>query len=562
MLTEKVHKFMRWLNEAIRSESNWRKDNETNFDFYDGEQWPEDEAVIIEERGQQATVLNLIRPTIDMVLALEINKKIDIQVQGRNKDDDLKARLLTRLLKQISDVSMAEYYESDAFRDGIIGGRGWLMMDVEGEDKEKQIVERHIPWEEVYIDPFHRKPDGSDARFIIRCVWLDRDMVKEMYPKVGAEVDNTFNDEYRGVEHEQQINASDRGLDYYDIESQRVKVCHCWYKNAKGDVKYVVFSDRVILEGSLDNENENKPPLGINDYPLVPFYAFRTHKGAPRGLVRLLRDSQTQINKLNSKFLWNISANRLMIEEGTCDDPDELREEWNRPDGLAVISDGKQGTVRTEDNLRECSFLASHMQFLYGMMQRTSGINDSMLGIGGVNERSATQQHNRILQGASVQTKILSNYHFAKLRLARLAVLLIGEHYTDEVTVRIAYSDGSTEYLQLNQQSINPETGEPEILNEIGDVLQYDVILKKTEAFDSTREKSLQMFAEVAKTGAIPPEIISRIMLEMMDIPNKEDIMHHLGVVQGENQAQAAQQQGLDQAEQMVNIEASLRGSR
>ena len=93
------HKFHRWLVNTENFERDWRKRNQRNFDFYDGDQWTADEKETLINRGQQPTVLNLIRPTIDMVLSLEVEKRSDLQVVGRNPDDVEIGDILTALLK-------------------------------------------------------------------------------------------------------------------------------------------------------------------------------------------------------------------------------------------------------------------------------------------------------------------------------------------------------------------------------------------------------------------------------------------------------------------------------
>ncbi len=546
------HKFHRWLVSAENREKNWRLANEKNFDYYDGEQWTEEEKAILEGRGQQATVLNVIRPTVDMVLALEVDKRVDIQVIGRNADDSDTAELLTELLKQVFDASDADYCISQSFREGIIGGRGWLYIDIErdyddDEDDAKptvgQIYLKWVPWEEVYIDPYHRKADGTDARFIIRKVWMDRDELKEIYPEKAERIDSVFNEAYQGTEHEAQMNAPDRAVEnYYDAKSGRVCLCHCWYRNAKGKIRYVIFSDEIFLYGDPDEDEKNDPPHEIDAYPLIPFYAFRSHKGNPKGLVEFLTDAQDQINKLNSKFLWNMSANRLIYEEGAlADSPEETRMEINRPNGMVALASGGLNKIKIEENLRESSYLSQHMQFLLAMIQRTSGINDSMNGLGGINERSAAQQQNRILQGASMQTQILENLHFAKKQASKVILMLIGCYYTDGIIVRITRPNKEYDYVAINQPTVDANTGKPSgVLNKIDDVLRYDVVLTRVPPFSTTRERTMQLFSEVAKTGIFPPQIVAQVMLEMADIPHKRELMQ---TAEAYYQQQAAMQQ-------------------
>lgn len=529
-----LHKFNAWLQEAELFEEDWRKNCNNFFNYYQGDQWTNEEIYDIESRNQQATVLNLVRPTIDTLLSIEVSRRTDTQVVGREASDDQMSDTLTKLLSQIDDISDAKYYESQSFREGVIGGRGWIGCGVKkNEEGQYDIIEEWIPFEEMYIDPFYRKPDGSDARFIIRCVWKDKDVVKEMFPgKFDDEAyTNTFNsvfcDSYEGVENKAQENSSSR-FDYYDSDNERIRLCYCWYKDGQDNMHYVVFSDSVFFVGSDAEGAKNPDPLKINTYPIVPFTCFTKKDGTPMGMVSLLIDSQDQLNKLNSKYLWNMSVNRIIMEEGVTDDPEDFRDQWNRPDGLAIINDGKLGSIKIEDNMRESQFLSQQMQFLVQMMQRTSGINDSMFGQGGVNERSAQQQRGRQVAGSSMQTSLLENMHFTTKRVSKVELLLIGQWYTDERVVRVTGSNGLSSYIKLNGSRENEETGETEDVNKIENIVKYDIILKEVAPFDGVREIMLKTFSEIAKAGVLPPQIVGEIMIELSDIPDKQLLMQKL----------------------------------
>lgn len=546
------HKFDRWLRSAQRFEEKWRRENQQCFEYYDGEQWTEDEKVEIEERGQQPTVINTIRPTIDMVCAQEVERRCDVQVCGREESDDNKAQLMTALLKHVFDTCHFEYYHSIGFKEACIGGRSWLEAGVYTDERGKDMVKvEHVPWENVYLDPYSRKPDASDARFIIKIKWVDRDVLKTLFPSKEAEIDSTFDDDYKGQEYEAQTEASDRGQQfYYDAKTQRVKICECWYtkpekrmvkmlneKTGKEEEKqifaqtvhFVIFSDDIILQGSAEDDNANKNPLGIDLFPLIPICCMRDRNGRPKGIVRDLIDIQDQINKLNSKFLWTVAANRVIVEEGAVRDENILREEMQKPDGLAILNDGGLSKMRVDDKYRDLSYMSNHLNFLLSTEQRISGVNDSMLGLGGTNERSGVMQNTRISQGAAMQTTILENMYFSKQRISLVLLRLIGKFYTDYRVVRITQPNGLTDNFEFNipekDENGNPTGG---ILNKIEDTLYYDVILKKVPPFNSMRDRMLTIFAEVLKSNVIPAPIAGKMMLLLSDMPNKQDLILEL----------------------------------
>ena len=547
-----THKFDRMLRSAQRFEEVWRRSNQQNFEYYDGEQWTENEKAEIESRGQQPTVINTIRPTIDMVCAQEVERRADIQVCGREESDDNMAQLLTALLKHVFDECNFEYYHSQCFKEASIGGRSWLEATVKTDERGKGMISvQPVPWENVYLDPYSRKPDASDARFIIKIKWVDRDVLKVLYKDKAEKIDSVFDDDYKGQEYEAQNHASERMDDwYYDPKTKRVKVCECWYtkpvkepvsiKNEvtgkeekkvifKNKVHYVIFSDEIILTGSADDDNLNVNPLKVDIFPLVPIYCMRDRFGRPKGIVRDLVDIQDQINKLNSKFLWTVAANRVIMEEGAARDEDEVREEMQKPDGLVILNDGGLSRMRIDDKYRDLSYMSNHLNFLLQTEQRISGVNDSMLGLGGTNERSGIMQNTRINQGAAMQTTILENMYFSKQRIALVLLRLIGHFYTDYRVVRITQPNGLTDNYEFNIPE-RDDAGNPTgtILNKIDDTLYYDVVLKKVPPFNSMRDRMLTIFSEILKSNVIPAPIAGKMMIMLSDMPNKEDLILEL----------------------------------
>lgn len=555
-------KFQRMMRNAREFESDWRKGNQKCFDYYDGVQWTNEEESIIEERGQQATVINTILPTVDMVKALEVDKRIEIQVVGREDSDCAMADMLTAMLKHVFDFCDYDYYQSKAFHESLVGGIGWLEVKMGEDARHRDVVSiEHIHWEEMYIDPCSRKPDGSDARFMIRAKWLDRDVAKSLFGEKADLIDNHFEDDYEGQEYEAQMNSSGRDEFYFDKKNQRVLICECYYtlpekeeievlneRTGTKEIKevlvnklhYVIFSDDIMLQGSAENDSENIDPTGINLYPFVPVICSKDHKGHPKGIVRNLIDIQDQINKLNSKFLWTISSNRLVAEEDAVKDLDEARDQYQRPDGLVVLNPGGLSKVRLDDKYRDLSYLSGHLNFLLMTEQRISGVNDSMLGLGGTNERSGIMQATRINQGASMQTSLMENLYFSKKRAAYLALRMIGKYYTDYRVLRVTRPNGMTDTYEFNVVQRDEQGNPITIFNNIEDTLDYDVVLKKVPPFNTMRERMLSIFSEVLKSGVIPPPVAAKLLLQLSDIPNKEDtIMEVENFYQKQMQAQA-----------------------
>lgn len=545
------NRFRRMLSSAEGFERGWRQDAVHNYEYYDGEQWSAEDRIRIESRGQQPTVINTIQPIVDMVRSLEVDRRTDIQVVGREESDDDKAVLLTALLKYVFDRSDMEYYHSEAFKDACIGGIGWMEVGIRTDSSgRKDVVVDHVNWEDMYVDPFSRKPDCSDARFIIRVKWVDKDLAKLMFPDDADQIESSYPEEGL-AEREGQLLGSDRGVgSYYDRGSHRIKICECYYSRYVKDggscrrrIHFVIFSGDIVLRGSPDDDSLNGNPLGIDYYPFVPIIANKDRKNHPRGIVSPQISIQDQINKLNSKYLYNVSSNRLFIEEGAARDMAEAIEEFNRPDGAVRLQPGGLARLRGDDNRSELNYISAHLNFLLAVQQRISGVNDSMLGFGGTNERSGVMQATRINQGASMQTSLMQNMFFSKERISLIVLRLIGRHYKDHRVIRITQPNGTLKSYEFNRRGVD-DSGSPFVFNDIDDTLKYDVVLKKVPPFNSLRDRMLTIFSEIVKSGIFPPEIAGKIVLSLVDMPNKEDILFELEQRQRALEQQAVAQQG------------------
>jgi hypothetical protein len=236
----------------------------------------------------------------------------------------------------------------------------------------------------------------------------------------------------------------------------------------------------------------------------------------------------------------------LIVEVGAARDIDAVREEYQRPDGVVKLEEGGLSKIRVDDKYRDLSYMSNHLNFLLATEQRISGVNDSMLGLGGANERSGVMQSTRISQGAAMLTSSLENMFYARECVARVILKLIGKYYTDYRIMQITEPNGMRVNYEFNkkEREVDPITGEVQerILHKIDNIIYYDVILKRVAPFTTLKERQMQIFAEVLKTGTLPAEISGKIMLELSDLPNKQDLIMQMQEIQAQQAQLAAMQ--------------------
>jgi len=191
-----------------------------------------------------------------------------------------------------------------------------------------------------------------------------------------------------------------------------------------------------------------------------------------------------------------------------------------------------------------------NMQFLLAMSQRVSGVNDATLGIGGTNARSAQQESTRLIQGSRMQTSIIENLFFTRRQVAKVVLRLIGQFYNDSRVVRITQPNGFNAFIELNGERTDEQTGETFKVNEIDDLLKFDVVLKEVEPFTTVKQLQLQQVVETAKAGVLPEEIAGQLIISLMDMPGKQELLQDLAIHferLRQQQMQALQQQQQEQ---------------
>jgi hypothetical protein len=549
------HRFFRWFEQAWQFEHDWRTKNQMNYEYYDGDQWSADALSVLEERQQAPIVMNSIRPTVDSVVSQFMQRQTDVVLSGRQIEDDQTSQLMTELVKQVFQFSAFEMYESAVFREGLIGGIGWMEIGLREDD---QVFVEKIDWNDVWVDPYARKPDISDARYVMRQVWMDADQLVAEYPEAEDVIFDqwkAWEDSYQGQEYEaQSTGGGNESPDIYDHRSRRAVVFETWYRDKSARIRYVKWVGGIFLEGGEKDENNDnlyrneETGEELSRFPLVPFVCSRSTKGHPQGLVQWIMSLQDSMNHLISKYHFLISSKQVIAEEGAIPDIDQFREQLQDPTGIAMVETGMLGKIKEVEHTSEAAHIAQMLQMVYAQMQRTSGVNDASIGVGGVNARSAQQETTRLLQGANMQSQIINSAYFAKRNAAEVIIELIGLFYTKERVLKIKHDSGKVDNYPLNQEFMGKD-GEMGFYN-VADILQFDVVVKHVQQFDSVRQYFLTSIAEFAKAGAIPPQVASRLLITYGDVPNKQELIQEI-------ESFYAEQRELDQAQQAAEIEST-----
>lgn len=616
-----IHRdLMNWYTAERTKQSMNRYQMALDCDFYDGLQWDPDDIETLKERGQWPLVFNLIKPVVDWISGTQKRTPMDWKVLPRHEQGGELAEVKTALMKYLGDVNNEPWAISQAFKESITAGIGWLDNGVRGDQSEEPIYSACESWRNVLYDSSSQERDLDDARYLFRWKWVDRDIALALFPERQSVIEQATQKSVSlitgGLDEQGEefwylgqamggdpdhIKSFDRrsfvsDTAYLNYQRRRVRLIEGWYKAPKraqvmrglGPLHGQVFDESdpamraavdqgmvslfdtmtfemrcaVFTEGALLWAGPS--PYQHNRFPLTPIWCFRRGRdNAPYGVIRQLRDPQEDYNKRASKALWLLSTNRVIMEEGAVDDVDELREEAARPDSMIVHKRGYQIELRSDASLAQGQFELMERDHMH--IQSSSGVTDELLGRK-TNAVSGKAIEARQAQGSVTTAEIFDNLRFAKQLHGQKLMSLCEQYMTEPRVIRLTGGKGQIEWLNINQPVEQPD-GSVRFVNDITDE-QADFVVSEQDYHATTRAA---MFEELmAMSGKLPPEIAMKLLpqiLELSDIPNKDEFINELrqllGVPKPEEQLspeeqQAAQQQAAQQEEAEQQQQAIL----
>ena len=118
-----------------------------------------------------------------------------------------------------------------------------------------------------------------------------------------------------------------------DYKRRRVRVCEHYYRDGEG-WKFCIFT-----KGGFVVAPQASPYLGEDDQPECPIKAVSLYVDRDNnryGEVRTMIGPQDEINKRRSKALHLINQRQVRVSPAVANDPNEVRKELARPDGVFV----------------------------------------------------------------------------------------------------------------------------------------------------------------------------------------------------------------------------------
>ena len=468
-----------------------RNEGEYIQDLYHGRQFTDEQLSVLQERGQPAEMFNIIRLFTRQLIGYYSTTINTVKAVPRQHNDIVTAGLLNDTVEYVNGVNHwdaeGDKLKQDLFLTGLMVSYNEVIEDGTTDEfnrKIYKIVKRHIPSGEVILDPNSVATDYSDARFIHRFKWLNKDQIVSLF---GEDKTADMEQWYNFTDIEQADYAYNKvgssqfgGFRYYE----EYLVLHTIATDDSGDMYSIYWSGTKILQ------KEKIPYLEVtNPYTVVKLHD--SNKSEYYSMFRDVAPSQLAINQAIIQLQLMSNTNKVLVEDGAVRDLDDFATTFARVN--SVIGVNKLRGIRVENMSGEIQHQYLIIDKAFNRIQQVLGINDSFLGMayaGDSGRKVKLQQNATIMALRYINNKLELFYRLDGWK----TISLIKQYFKATQIMRIVDESVGERWIEINtplvndkgeivlEEDIDPETGKPN-LDKYG-----NIILAPVNDIDTTLE--------------------------------------------------------------------------
>lgn len=538
-------------------------------DYYDGpEQVNSEMRRILDMRKQPTVITNRIRPAIDGILGVLESGKVDPKAYPRNPspEDENASAVATKTLRFIADINSFQQTKLDCAENFLI--EGVCAAIIEGSPDDVPVTQ--IRFEEFFYDPYSRRPDFKDAKYMGVAKWMDADDVKAAYPDQYDRLGNPFEGSRSAVDSTWQ-DRPEYAAHWIDRNRRRLMVVENYYQKIKPPERApqwyrCVYVAAGVLDEAISAYKDMRTGETRNPIEATSCYVDRLNNRYGRILDMI--PIQDEINARRSRLLH--LANSRQIQEAQLGaapvDSETARMEAARADG--VIPAGWQLVPTTDLAAGQQLLLAESKSEIERM-----GPTPAVLGRQGNVDQSGRAR--QVLQQAGMTeiARPLGRLADWETRCYKAMWLNAQQWWTKRKFIRVTDEVRSPEFLSINepavdqqgrpimdtdpntgqpkmqpvagpdgQPQVDPNTGQPamqpvqKVNNRLID-MDMDIVVSTAPDTANLEQEIWEELLDLAKTVPIgTPQFM--IALEMSPLPDKERVIDRIKAWQKEQAGQ------------------------
>lgn len=530
-LKDRVDEFESFLT----STTDARTASERDRDYTDHKQWTADDESTLKARGQAPVVINKVKTKVNLLCGIQRQRRTDPKALPRTPKHEQDADSVTEAIRYVADNTDFALTSSECFSDLVVWGYEAAIIEVDPETFD--VKNAGIAADRFYFDPYSRRLDFKDARYMGIVLWLDEDDAKGTYKGKAEDIAGLFgSDTVLGTTFEDKPNWIDR-------KKRRIRVCQHFYLD--GGVWHTChFTNNLYLIDPKPSEyldDQGKP-----ENPIEAQSAYIDRDNNRYGEVRQYIWPQDEVNKRRSKFLYLLSVHQTIGDEGVVD-PNEVKQEMAKADGHVVLKGGANKRFELLDNSKQ---IAGQVE----LYQDAKGDIDSIganAALGGEAEKGLSGRAIQALQqgGIAELGGLFDNHSYWERRVYRQDWNRIKQFWTEERWIRVTDNEDNLRWVTLNQQitygqklkeaadkgsqqaaqMLQQFANDPR-MKEVAEVrnntteMDVDIVLTQSVDYATLRQEQFDILAKLA--GSYGPEAVPfEAMLRLSDMTNKEEVL-------------------------------------
>lgn len=488
---------------------------------------------------------------------------------------------MTKCLYYVHNQSGAYQVYSDAFEQGALTqgiGLVSIYKDTTDDPSSGDIKIKYHDFRSILIDPFFRRHDLSDCRFIWTRQFFDKQEAANLYSQFSDEIlslppgsykDDKFYympevyqiqfpnliafDEYwylSSREGEYLVDTETNEMqeflgDEEDFRIIRMKLGKNRFRLVKKTRptvrRTILINDRIIV----DEPN----PYGLDRYPHVPFLGYFTpdtpyYAYKFRGIVRDLRDAQFLFNrrKVTDLDILESQQQGMKVKKGALVTPDDS---LNQGNGRVLVIDSahEMSDVEQMQIIPPSPTMIEMENQLKDVMRQISGVNEELLGAASDDMAGILSM---LRQGAGLTTlqRLFDQFDESQRLCGDIIIEMIQKNWTYNKVKQVIGEEPTPEFddkafYKYGAKVVQGVLTETQQQLELGQLLHLREILGE----------------------ATPPPVIERIV-DAMYIQNKEELKESMQKFQQAKAEQDQKMQELQMQQLQVETETKLAYAR
>ena len=577
--------------------ADWEIEARNDIDFYHGNHFTNAESEEMQSRNQADVPMDRISPAIEKLKSV-LTAKPPVFTAVPREDSDVKVASAWRtILGYVWQISSGDVHMKDAIHDYAVTGLGYLYVyiDNEADFGKGEVKFTSVNPFRVYVPPSSRDRFFQDADSIILSTILTGEQIVNLYPFLGAQMDEETGEVIPGIieeiseySEEDYPNAQNKNamviktpaeakdLDHFNHE--KYQILERFYKTkvpfyrvvdsrsgeemVMNEQEFAAFLEEnpgVFERGLMNFEEVLQTRIGVvatvgevllyesvlntDVYPIVPLPNIWSGTPYPKSDVSRTRPMQRLLNKLWSLALSHAQASaglKLLVPLGSAvNGLEQLERDWANPNAVIEV-DTSQGephypapTPLASEFYRLIEQAEFYIDFIFGLPEMMHGFSEKAPDTVRGTERM-------MMLGSERPKSKLRDIEFGINIIGRLLYSFSKGHYTFQKIFRLIQPNNNINEVSVNTlySDMNPTV--IDIAKDRNNIGQHDVRIEAGSTLPTSKWAEYGVYFEAYQAGLVDR---TEVLKKNPEIFDKESILSRMSEIAQLQQANEQLQQ-------------------